>query len=182
VIQELYLPFGKLFVCDICGATATEKSYLNKCSNTPMKEDPDVKLLDEVKIYRTPYNNSGEKKLIERNGLILESNTVYRLWYSRPGERIGYGWAKRPDLNEQPDLHTLCIQLATSFDGLELRAWKNGDSAMGLETMRYSDFILWRNGDVVALKKLGLIEEIDPKTPNTFIKSTLSRFGILRGH
>ena len=148
--MKVELPFGRtlhITVCEICGSINDQR-----CLKISVLETPKVKELDIVTTYRTPYNNKGE-------ALMAERNTIKRIFYSVPGEFLGYDWTLRG--RRDLPLHTLCVELAQSlsFDGEEhqYRPWKPGDSSLVSIRVTYADFLLLREGNREKLKEAGII-------------------------
>lgn len=154
MFTRIGLPHGRnLWVCVICGQTAEDLQQLDDCGETPQLpflERPAVQLLQEVEVFVPQHNGS----------LIKEPYTVSEIYYSEPGESIGFGWAVKRNLHT----HTLCLRLRQSWDkNMKLRAWKPTDNAYSAAEMTHEDFLLYQEGDRAKMETAGLVKPL-PKS------------------
>lgn len=165
-VIEVKLPFETMFICEICGDSS--ESVKDVCGDTKQLQVPDVTIGQEVLLAQPP-RRSGPSPY----DFAPTPYGVRSLFYSHPGTRVGYASGGfYPNLIDGKVLepHTLCIELAQSWDELgKDRAWRPGDMSISCVTLAYSDFLLWREGNK---KKLEAARLFAPRKKSLFAPRT----------
>lgn len=162
---EVRLQFYSVFICQICGKEDS-RAEIEKCEAVAVWEAPDVRIGDEVKMYRNAWRGRRFVGLSENP----ENYGVGDLFYAKPG----YRFVAADHRKFQPRHHQLCINLtqarriatneteaerAENWEKYRNEGWSM--IAFGIN-MTFAEFLLWRKGDRKELEPAGLVEPPEP--------------------
>ena len=130
------LPLQNVFLCNKCGTQFSTAGEASQCGSSPIAEWTRLSRGTSVKLYLARWHH-------QRFNRFNPEPIVYNVWccfYSPPK------FTHPRKVCELLKPHTLCITVADDHTGKEL-------------TFTYTDFLLWKEGDLEELEKANVLQE-----------------------